>query len=237
MNIKRRIRLGEVLVQHGAISEEQLQSALVQQRRTGRKLGRVLADLGFMSETSLHEFLSKHLQVPFFDLKHARVEQETVKLLAEPLARRYRAIVLLQDARGLLVGMADPSDLHAYDELQAKLKQPIRLALVGEADLLKTLDAVYRQTDEIASLAEAVRDDLRESDVDIEHLSRGRELARRAGHQAAADHVQRRRAGARLRHPHRTRRAEAAHPAARRRRACRNRSSTDGAWRARWSPA
>jgi len=171
MNVKRRIRLGEVLVQHGAISEEQLQSALVQQRRTGRKLGRVLSDLGFMSETSLLEFLSKHLQVPFFDLKHARVEQETVKLLPEPLARRYRAIVLLQDARGLLVGMADPSDLHAYDELQAKLKQPLRLALVGEADLLKTLDAVYRQTDQIASLAEAVRDDLRENDVDIEHLS------------------------------------------------------------------
>ena len=43
--------------------------------------------------------------------------------MPEPLARRYRAIVLMQDARGLLVGMADPSDLHAYDELQAKLKQ------------------------------------------------------------------------------------------------------------------
>ena len=142
-----------------------------QQRRTGRKLGRVLADLGFMSESSLLEFLSKHLQVPVVDLKHAKVDQETVKLLAEPLARRYRAIVLLKDARGLLVGMADPSDLHAYDELQAKLKQPIRLALVGEAELLKTLDAVYRQTDEIASLAEAVRDDLRANDVDIEQLS------------------------------------------------------------------
>src|SRR5580704_2870191 len=171
MNVKRRIKLGEELVQHGAISEEQLQAALAQQKRTGRKLGRVLADLGFMSEASLHEFLSKHLQVPFFDLKHARVDAETVKLLPEPLARRYRAIVLLQDARGLLLGMADPSDLHAYDELQARLKQPIRLALVGEADFLKALDTVYRQTDEIASLAEAVRDDLREGDVDIEQLS------------------------------------------------------------------
>ncbi len=168
---RRRIRLGEMLVQHGAISETQLEAALVAQRRTGRKLGRVLADLGFMSESSLLEFLSKHLQVPVVDLKHAKVDQETVKLLAEPLARRYRAIVLLKDARGLLVGMADPSDLHAYDELQAKLRQPLRLALVGEAELLKTLDAVYRQTDEIASLAEAVRDDLRANDVDIEQLS------------------------------------------------------------------
>ncbi len=171
MTVKRRIRLGEVLVQHKAITEEQLAAALTEQRRSGRKLGRVLADLGLMSESSLHDFLAKHLQVPFVDLKQARVDREVVKLLPEALARRYRAIVLLQDARGLLVGMADPSDIHAYDELQARLKQPIRLALVGEADFLKTLDAVYRQTDEIASLAEAVRDDLKQGDVDIEQLS------------------------------------------------------------------
>ena len=101
--------------------------------------------------------------------------------------------------------MADPSDLHAYDELQAKLKQPIRLALVGEADLLKTLDAVYRQTDEIASLAEAVRDDLQRERRRYRAALGGGELARCAGHQAAADDVQRRHAGARLRHPHRAR--------------------------------
>ena len=171
MTIKRRIRLGEVLLEQGAITGEQLTSALAEQKRTGRKLGRVLADLGFVSEAALHDLLAKHLQVSFVDLKQARVDREVVKLLSEPLARRYRAIVLLQDARGLLVGMADPSDIHAYDELQARLKQPIRLALVGEAELLKTLDTVYRQTDEIATLAEAVRDDLRQSDVDIEQLS------------------------------------------------------------------
>jgi MSHA biogenesis protein MshE len=171
MSIKRRIRLGELLVQQNVITEEQLATALAEQRRTGRKLGRVLGDLGFVSEGSLHEFLAKHLQVPFVDLKQARVDREAVKLLPEPLARRYRALVLQQDSRGLLVGMADPSDLHAYDELQTKLKLPVRLALVGEADFLKTIDAVYRQTDEIASLAEAVRDELKEGDVDIEHLS------------------------------------------------------------------
>src|SRR5664279_764929 len=124
-----------------------------------------------MSESALHELLAKHLKVPFVDLKQARVDRDIVKLLPEPLARRYRALVLMQDARGLLVGMADPSDLHAYDELQSKVKLPIRLAVVAEADFLKTLDAVYRQTDEIASLAEAVRDELSQSDVDLEHLS------------------------------------------------------------------
>ncbi len=171
MSIRRKIRLGELLVQQKVISDEQLATALADQKRTGRKLGRVLADLGYVTESSLHEFLAKHLQVPFVDLKQVRIDREAVKLLPEPLARRYRALVLHQDARGLLVGMADPSDLHAYDELQAKLRQPLRLALVGEADFLRTLDLVYRQTDEIASLAEAVRDDLKEGDVDLENLT------------------------------------------------------------------
>ena len=171
MNVRRKIRLGELLVQNQVLTEEQLAAALIEQRRTGRKLGRVLGDLGMVSENSLHEFLAKHLQVPFVDLKQVRIDREAVRLLPEPLARRYRALVLQKDARGLLVGMADPADLHAYDELQGKLKLPLRIALVGEADFLKTLDAVYRQTDEIASLAEAVRDDLKEGDVDIEQLS------------------------------------------------------------------
>src|ERR1700736_3675328 len=101
---KRRIRLGELLVQEQLISEEQLKQALVEQRRSGRKLGRVLGDLGFLSETSLHEFLSKHLQVPFVDLKKVRIDREAVKLLPEALARRYRALVLQRDDRGLLIG-------------------------------------------------------------------------------------------------------------------------------------
>jgi MSHA biogenesis protein MshE len=171
MTVPRRIRLGDVLIEHGTITAEQLATALKEQRRSGRKLGRVLGDLGFVSESALHELLAKHLQVPFVDLRQARIDPEAVKLLPEALARRYRALVLLQDARGLLIGMADPSDLQAYDELRSKLKQPIRLALVGEADFLKTLDAVYRHTDEIATLAEAVREDLQQGEVDIEQLS------------------------------------------------------------------
>ncbi len=171
MTIRRKIRLGELLVQQNVITEAQLTQALAEQKRTGRKLGRVLADLGFLNEGSLHEFLARHLQVPFVDLKQVRIDREAVKLLPEPLARRYRALVLQQDPRGLLVGMADPSDLHAYDELQARLKQPLRLALVGEAEFLRTVDLVYRQTDEIASLAEAVRDELKDGDVDLESLT------------------------------------------------------------------
>jgi len=92
-------------------------------------------------------------------------------MLPEAQARRFRALVLQSDARGLLVCMADPTDLVSYDELANRLKQPLRIALVKEADLLKTVDVVYRRTDEIASIAQEVREELREGDIDLEQLS------------------------------------------------------------------
>jgi MSHA biogenesis protein MshE len=168
---KKKVRLGELLLENKVISEEQLKTALTEQKRTGRKLGRVFTDLGFVREEQLHDLLAKHLQIQFVDVRQLNLDAAVVRLLPEAHARRFRALVLQADSRGLLVGMSDPTDLFAYDELTNRLKQPIRIALVREADLLKTMDVVYRRTDEIASLAQEVRDDLSDGDIDIEKLA------------------------------------------------------------------
>jgi len=168
---RRRVRVGELLLEQKLINEQQLKTALAEQARSGRRLGRVLTDLGMVSEQAFHEALAKHLQIPFMDLRQAKLAPEAVRLLPEALARRSRALVLKADTAGAVVAMADPTDLFAYDELAAALKRPIRLALVKETDLLKTMDAVYRRTDEIASIAQEVGEELRETDVDIERLA------------------------------------------------------------------
>ncbi|HYM33771.1 MAG TPA: GspE/PulE family protein [Steroidobacteraceae bacterium] len=168
---KKKIRLGELLLENKAISEEQLKTALAEQKRTGRKLGRVLVDLAILREETLNDLLAKHLQIPFVDVRQLHLDPAVVRLLPEAHARRFRALVLQSDARGLLVGMSDPTDLFAYDELGNRLKKPLRIALVREADLLKTMDIVYRNTDEIASLAQEVHEDLSDGDIDIEKLA------------------------------------------------------------------
>jgi len=168
---RKKVRLGELLVEQKIITEAQLTSALAEQKRTGRKLGRVLTDLGLVDETRLHEVLAQHLQIPFVDVRQLTLDAGIVRLLPEALARRFRALVLQSDPRGLTIGMADPTDLFAYDELASRLKQPLRIALVREADLLRTMDIVYRRTDQIASIAQEVHAELREGDIDIEHLS------------------------------------------------------------------
>ena len=168
---RKRIRLGEMLAEQALITPAQLEHALKEQKRTGRKLGRVLTDLGIMTEEQLNQALARHLQLPYVDLRQIALDPKSVRLLPEAHARRFRALVLQSDKRGLLVGMADPSDLFAYDEIAKRLKQPLRIAVVSESELLRMLDVVYRRTDEIASLVQEVRDDMREGDVDLALLA------------------------------------------------------------------
>jgi MSHA biogenesis protein MshE len=168
---RKRVRLGDVLLEKKLISEQQLREALDEQRATGRKLGRVLIDIGAVSEADLHTTLATALNIPYVDLAHLTLDPKIVSKLPESLARRHRALVLKEDARGYLVGMADPTDLFAFDELAHLLGKPIRLALAKEAALLRTIDLMYRRTDEIVLLAEELNEELSQADVDLQALS------------------------------------------------------------------
>jgi MSHA biogenesis protein MshE len=168
---RKRVRLGDLLLEKKLISEQQLKDALAEQRVSGRKLGRVLIDIGAVAEADLHSCLAAYLNIPFVDLAQMSLDPKIVSKLPETHARRHRALVLKEDQRGYLVGMADPTDLFAFDELARLLGKPIRLALAKEASLLKTMDLVYRRTDEIVSLAEELDEELSETDVDIQALA------------------------------------------------------------------
>lgn len=168
--VRQKIRIGDLLVKHGVISEDQLMTALTRQKKTGTKLGNTLVEMGLVSAQQFHEFLADQLNLPFIDLKHYSYDAETVRLLPETAARRFRAIVLSRDGGQLLVGLADATDLHAYDELSRILKKPLRLAVVYESELLRILDIVYRRTQEIVSLAEELGEELSQGDSNLEQL-------------------------------------------------------------------
>lgn len=173
---RKKMRLGDILLEAGVISEDELHAALALQKRTGHKLGRALMDTGAITESELHSFLSKRLNIEYIEITSLKLDQEIVQLLPEVHARRHRALVLQVDQTGLLVGMADPTDILGYDELQRILKKPIRLALVKESDLLRTIDIVYRRTDEIDKLAVALKEDLDDGGIDIDELQADEEM-------------------------------------------------------------
>jgi MSHA biogenesis protein MshE len=169
---QQRLRIGDLLVEKGRITEDQLKEALAEQKKTGRKLGRQLIEMGFVSEEDMLDLLSEQLKIPRVDLRHYRLDPETVQKLPETHARRFRAIVLEDTGEDYLVGLADPTDIFAYDELARVLKKPVRLAVVSEDDLLNGIDTSYRRTDEIANLAEELGEEVgSEDDIDLATLA------------------------------------------------------------------
>jgi MSHA biogenesis protein MshE len=158
-----KIRLGDLLVQNNLINDEQLKTALSEQRQSGRKLGATLIALNMVSEGQLLELLSTHLNVPLINIDDYRVDPEAVKLLPEIQARRYRALVLDDKGDKLLVGMSDPGDINAVDDLTNRLPKPIEIAVVSETQLFAAYENFYRKTEEIASFAQELAEEYDDS--------------------------------------------------------------------------
>ena len=173
MTESKKLRIGDLLVQAGAISEEQLSFALAEQKQSGQRLGRVVTDLGYVDEDELLSLLSKQLKIPFVDLKQFNFDIGLVRRLPETMARRFRAIVLRKEEESLLVGMVDPMDIFAVDELSRALKKTVQQAVVRETELLNSLDVIYRRTEDIASFAEELEEELgpEAEEVDLGGLS------------------------------------------------------------------
>ncbi|MGC2519921.1 MAG: ATPase, T2SS/T4P/T4SS family [Burkholderiales bacterium] len=167
-----KIRIGELLVRQNLISEEQLKFALDQQKKSGRKLGRVIVESGFMTEESVSEALAKQLNVPFINLKVFDLNPSVVKLLPEAQARRFRALALEMAGDRVRVAMVDPTDLFVYDELVKILRREIEPAVVTESALLATFDRMYRRTEEITGLAKELTAELGETPVEFGELLR-----------------------------------------------------------------
>jgi len=172
-----KIRLGDVLVAQKAISQDQLKVALEQQKKSGRRLGRVLVEQGFVNDEQICEAISRQLNIQYVNLKFYNLNQDVVRRLPEAQARRFRALVLEDRRTSVLLGMADPTDLFAYDELGRILQKDLEVAVVGEAALLQTVDRVYRRTEEISGLARELERDVGDSYVDFGALGAGAEDA------------------------------------------------------------
>jgi MSHA biogenesis protein MshE len=148
--------IAEMLLEKGLITKEQLDTAMALQKTTDKKVGQILIELGYIKQEKLLQLLAEQLNLPLVDLKTYPLQPELVKLLPEFYARHFRAIILNDDDTGFLVGMVDPQDLLAIDEIERIIKNKATFALILEDDLLDVLDNIYRRSDEISHFAESL---------------------------------------------------------------------------------
>jgi len=170
MSRPQKFRLGDLLVQDKLIAVEQLDQALAEQRSSGRKLGQVLVDHGWLTEAQIAKAVARQLRAPNNEQVHFPLRPELAQLLPEAHARRMRAIVLDDPPSGLMVGMADPTDIYAFDEIGRLLKRSVDLAVITDTHLAAALDRVYTSTEEIEGLARELTTELAGSESDLGDL-------------------------------------------------------------------
>lgn len=155
-----KVRIGDLLVSKGLITEDQLKEALSFQRENGGKIGSVLVTLSIITERIFAETLSDQLKIPFIELEFYEVDPDVVRKIPEKIARHHRILLLEQNRRDNLVAMADPTDLVALDEASRVLGGTIKMAAVCESDLMNILDQVYRRTEDIVSFAKELQQEI-----------------------------------------------------------------------------
>ncbi len=135
--------LGTLLVRKGLITNEQLELALLDQQKTGLRLGELLVHWGWVDSTAISEALAEQYELEFVDLDQVEPEPAALERLTAKEARHFDAIPIrvLEDGR-LLVGVSDPTDVGVGDELRAKLGS-VSLVVVDQTELHRALARHY----------------------------------------------------------------------------------------------
>ncbi|HEY8816068.1 MAG TPA: GspE/PulE family protein [Candidatus Dormibacteraeota bacterium] len=159
--------IGQVLLDDGLITQEQLARALDVQRTTLLQLGGVLVSQGAVAEDDLTMVLSVHLDAPVADLKHTDVDAEVARLVPEEFARHNLVLPLRRENGHLTVAMGDPSDVHLLNDLRLITGLQVVPNIAGPSDILANLTRIHSMQ---PRLVEAART-LQESRPDM-HLDR-----------------------------------------------------------------
>ena len=135
--------LGGLLRERGLLTDEQLEAAIARQRKTGRRLGHVLVELGFVTPEAVLEALSQQLGVKTARVNGYTVDPDAVKALPEKVARRHTACPLQKVGSTLVVALASPKDLVALDDLRFASGCEVQTVLALEEEILSAINRYY----------------------------------------------------------------------------------------------
>ena len=143
MAIREKLRLGDVLLRAGSITEEQLHEALSEQKKSGLPLGKILVQKRYLSEEKLLESLSKQLGIPIVDLQDVNPSQEALSKVKENVARRHQVLPIAIKNGRLQLAMANPLNLFAIDQVTIQAGMEVDPLIASEKDVEKAIQEYY----------------------------------------------------------------------------------------------
>lgn len=158
MNFRKKVRLGDILVEKGIITPEQLQKALEEQKkRTGVMLGELLVQLGYAEQRQINDALCEHLNIEFVDMFTYEPAERVMALLDEEIMRKYTLVPMDFDKNNagvLKVAMSDPMNILAMDDVNIITGRQVQPYLADSAAIRAYLDRRYgkKQAQSIAEL-------------------------------------------------------------------------------------
>ncbi len=160
-NKRKKLRLGDVLVQNGVITEEDLQRGLERQKGSGRKLGETLVDEGIATEENIARALSNQFHYDMVDLQNTEIPQEILDLVPANVLKKHRAIPFEyspDNMNVLRVAMSDPMDIGAMDDINIITNLQVEPVVATMGSVMLAIDRYYGQTEVNSALEEYTRE-------------------------------------------------------------------------------
>ncbi|MDT7544269.1 MAG: type pilus assembly protein PilB [Actinomycetota bacterium] len=156
-------QLGDILLEGGHVTPEQLAGAVEEQRRLGRSLGRVLVDLGVLTEGQLVAALATQIGLKFVDLSDYPVDGSAVSRVPDMVCRRHNALPIGYEDGRLVVAMADPANVFAVDDIRSMTGMEVKPVVATKSDVIAAINRYHRgeaELDDLTMSMEANAEDL-----------------------------------------------------------------------------
>ncbi len=137
------MKLGEILIKDGLISEDMLAHGIEEQKKNGSRLGSCLVTLGYITEEQLLNSLSKQFSVPSINLAGTDINENILKLVPAELASKYLVVPVSRFGRILTLAMSDPTDLAAIEDIKFATRFEIKPVVTSEHAILKMIEKYY----------------------------------------------------------------------------------------------
>lgn len=150
-------KIGQLLLSNKLITEDQLQKALELQNKGDGRIGSILIKLGFLTEEKLVSFLSKHFGVPAIVLSECKIDPSVVKLIPRDTAQRYEIFPVTRDGATLTIAMADPSNIHAIDDVKFITGYNVKPVVAAESAIGKYIAEYYGKSGTSKGMMEGIK--------------------------------------------------------------------------------
>lgn len=136
-------KLGEILIDEGKISPEQLEHALTVQKENGQRLGHTLINLNYITEAEILRVLTEQFGIPAIHIDHKSIDPRIIKLIPPQICKRYRIIPFILSENNLTVAATDPFNLSFIKEIKFTSAYNVELVLASEISVMDAIEKIH----------------------------------------------------------------------------------------------